>query len=422
MLSHGANGVSHGAWLLGKTVLVGVVGGVLFGIAVSFALRRFWLPDHLHGVASLGSVLILFAVSDALAHESGLIAVTIFGLWMTNQNGLDIEHIIEFKENLTTLLIGCLFILLASRVEVATLSDVGWAGLWFVLALILLVRPISVFFSLVGSGLDYREQALVAALAPRGIVAAAVSSVFALRMEQMGAEGSTELTLVTFMAIIATVGVYGLSASPIARLLKLSDPNRNGLMIAGADDWVIAFASEIKRTGCRVMLIDTNYRKITKAKLAQLEGVCANVMNEHVFERLSLAGIGRFLAMTQNDQVNSLAVRECRSIFGRSNTYQLTFKTDTVRGMTRNMMGRELFGRELTYSRISELVDSGMEFKTTKLSAEFSYADFRNKYETAYVLAILNERGELAIITGDSTPEPAPRQTLITLAGPEITA
>jgi CPA1 family monovalent cation:H+ antiporter len=418
MIDAAGSELGHGIWLLGKTVLVGVAGGVAFGAAVSFALRRFLLPDHLHGVVSLASVLILFAVCDAAAHESGLIAVTIFGLWMTNQNGLDIEHIIEFKENLTTLLIGCLFILLASRIELSTLAEVAWPGLWFVLALIVVVRPLSVFLSLPRSGLEFREQVFVAALAPRGIVAAAVSSVFALRMEQtVGVDipGAGTLTSITFMAIIATVSVYGLLASPIAKALDLSDPNRNGLLIAGADDWVIAFAKEVKQAGCRVLLIDTNYRKVTKAKLAELEAVCANVMNEHLFERLSLAGIGRFLAMTENDQVNSLAVRECRTLFGRPHTYQLTFKTDTVRGMTRNMMGRELFSRELTFDQIADLFEHGLAFKTTGLSEEFSYADFLNEYEAVHVLAVLNERGELSIVTSEMTPEPAAGHTVIAL-------
>ena len=79
-------------------------------------------------------------------------------------------------------------------------------------------------------------------------------------MGQINVEEADKLTLITFMAIIGTVAVYGLLAAPIANALKLSDPNRNGLLIAGADDWVIAFAKEVKRTGSRVVLIDTNYR------------------------------------------------------------------------------------------------------------------------------------------------------------------
>ena len=128
--------------------------------------------------------MLLFAVSNLLAHESGLITVTVLGIWLTNQRDFDIEHIIEFKENLRTLLIGCLFIVLGSRVDVADVIAIGWPGLFFVALLILAVRPLSVLISLLGSPLNLREQIFIAGMAPRGIVAAAVSSVFALEIER----------------------------------------------------------------------------------------------------------------------------------------------------------------------------------------------------------------------------------------------
>jgi CPA1 family monovalent cation:H+ antiporter len=422
MLNPGQESFAQGALLLSKTIAVGVIGGVLVGLLAAAVLKRFLLPDRLHGVATLGSVLLLFAACDSVAHESGLIAVTILGVWMTNQSDLDIEHIIEFKENLRTLLIGCLFIVLASRIDITLLGEVGWPGLLFVAVLILVVRPLSVFASLLGSDLDYREQCFVAAMAPRGIVAAAVSSVFALRMEQSDATnlvGTEQLTLVTFLVIIGTVAVYGLCASPLARWLGLSNPSRDGALILGADDWVIGFATELERAGVKVLLIDTNYRKVTKAKLANIDAVCANIMNEHARSELPLSGIGHFLALTQNDHVNTLAVRECRSLFGRSNAYQLTFKTDSPRGMTRNMMGRELFAEDLTYSRLAELVAGGMEFKTTTVSDEFTYADFQTHYQQARPLALVGEGGVLTVITADMTVAPEAETVVIALVWPD---
>ncbi|MEO1615357.1 MAG: sodium:proton antiporter [Planctomycetota bacterium] len=414
----GQDGFYQGALLLIKTVAVGTFGGIACGILMSYTIKRFLMPDHLHGVGALGCAVLLFALCDSSAHESGLIAVTIFGVWLTNQRDLDIEHIIEFKEHLTTLLIGCLFILLASRIELSILAEIAIPGSLFLLVLILLIRPVSVFVSLLGSGLNWNEQAFIAALAPRGIVAAAVSSVFALELEQTGeiqVAGADQLATVTFLVIIGTVTVYGLLASPIARLLGLSDPNRNGVLIAGADGWVVQFATQLKNVGCRVLLIDTNYRKVTQARLAHLDAVCANIMNEHAREELMLSGIGHFVAMTQNDHVNSLAIRECRSMFGRSHTYQLTFKTDSRRGMTRNMMGRELFSKDLKYSRILEMFEEGMEFKTTRLSDEFQFEDFQTQYEQVFPLAAVDSDGKLTFVTSDNAFKPSTDQTVIAL-------
>ncbi|QEG01732.1 K(+)/H(+) antiporter NhaP [Stieleria maiorica] len=421
LLHPGQANLGQGAMLLGWTVLVGTVLGAAGGLLLTYGIRRYLIPDHLHGVVALTTALLLFAVSDHFAHESGLITVTVLGIWLTNQHNFDIEHIIEFQEHLRTLLIGCLFIVLGSRVDISAVGQVGWSGLLFVAVLILVVRPASVFLSLLGSGLNLREQAFIATLAPRGIVAAAVSSIFALRIEQtakINVADADQLATITFIVIVGTVAVYGLLASPIARWLGLSDPNRNGLLIAGADDWVIRLAMELKKVGCPVVMIDTNYRKVTKAKLEGLEAICANLMNEHAREELPLSGIGHMLAMTPNDEVNSLAVRECRSIFGRANTYQLTFKSENPRGMTRHLMGRELFEPGLTHTRINQLFAAGFEFKTTAISDEFTFKDFQELYSEQYVLAILTEKKSLEIITTDEPAAPAAGDTLLALVNP----
>ncbi|QDV42733.1 K(+)/H(+) antiporter NhaP2 [Stieleria neptunia] len=428
LLHPGQADVGHGVMLLGWTVLVGAVLGAAGGWGLTQGIRRYMIPDHLHGVVSLTTALLLFAVSDHFAHESGLITVTVLGIWLTNQHEFDIEHIIEFKENLRTLLIGCLFIVLGSRVDITAVGQVGWSGLLFVALLIVLVRPLSVFVALLGSGLNFREQTFIAMLAPRGIVAAAVSSIFALRIEQTAEielAGADQLAIITFLVIISTVAFYGLLASPIAQALGLSDPNRNGVLIAGADEWVIRFALEVKKAGCPVVMIDTNYRKVTKAKLEGLEAVCANIMNEHARDEISLSGIGHMLAMTPNDEVNSLAVRECRSVFGRAKTYQLTFKSENPRGMTRHLMGRELFDTTLTHSRISQLVAQGFEFKTTAISDEFTFQDFQNLYAEQYVLAIIadktsqnSERMTLKLVTTDDDANPEPGDAVLALVNP----
>ena len=180
LVHSGEASVGSAVTMLLQTAAIGTSLGVIGGFLLTQAFRRFWVPDHLHGVGALAVGLLLFAISNHFAHESGLIAVTVVGLWLANQHHFEIEHIVEFKENLRTLLIGCLFVVLGSRVDLAEIAELGMPGLGFLAVLILLVRPVSVFVSLLGSKLNYRERAFIAGLAPRGIVAAAVSSVFAL--------------------------------------------------------------------------------------------------------------------------------------------------------------------------------------------------------------------------------------------------
>ena len=424
LLAHGGeSSFGPAVTLLIKVAAVGIIMGLVGGIVLATALRKFMVPDSLHGVFTLAVSLLLFAISDHLAHESGLITVTVLGIWLTNQRDIDIEHIVEFKENLRTLLIGCLFIVLGSRVELAEVAAIGGPGLMFVGILILIVRPLSTYVSLLGSPLNLREQTFVACMAPRGIVAAAVSSVFALRMEQEAAAtefaGADQLATVTFLVIVGTVAVYGLTASPIARWLGLADINRNGILIAGAEAWIRDLALELQKQKVPVLLVDTNYNKIAQARIAGLDAVCANILNEHVLQDLELDGIGQMMAMTQNDEVNSLAIRECKTLFDRAHLYQLSFNTQNQhhrRGLTQNLMGRELIAKGMTFSKLRELHELGAVFKRTPLTDEFTYEDYLQRYQDAPILfCVVKEDGTLLINTVDDPLEPAPGQTILAL-------
>lgn len=411
------------ALMLLKTALLGIALGVAGGYLLTTAFRRFWMPDHLHGVCTLAVGLLLFAISNTFAHESGLITVTVLGLWLTNQHHFDIEHIVEFKENLRTLLIGCLFIVLGSRVDLADVAAVGWPGLWFLVILIVLIRPISVFVSLIGTQLNWREKAFIAGLAPRGIVAAAVSSVFALELERsagtVAIPGADQLATVTFLVIVGTVAVYGIAAAPLAKFLQLADQKTNGVLVVGAEAWVRDFALELKRCGLPVVLVDTNYNKVAKANIAGLDGVCANILNEAARGELPLAGIGKILAMTPNDEVNSLAIRECRAMFGRAGAYQLTFRTENAhvrRGMNKHLMGRELFGEGLTFTKLRDMHALGATFKTTTLTEEFSYADFQEKYqEGSTLIGVIREDKTFDLNTVNAPLKPVAGQTIIAM-------
>ena len=410
------------AGMLLDTVVVGAALGIAGGVVLAIGLRKYLIPDHLQGVCALALGLVVFAVSNLLATESGLIAVTVLGIWLTNQSGVDIEHIIEFKENLRTLLIGCLFIVLGSRIDLADVTAIGWPGLFFLLSLIVIVRPVSVFLALWRSPLDIREQAFIAGLAPRGIVAAAVSSVFALEIErhrELTIPGADQLATVTFLVIVGTVAIYGLAASPLARWLGLADEKTSGILFAGADAWVRDLASELQRSGIPVILVDTNFNKIAQARLAGLDAECANILNEHARDEISLSGIGKMLAVTQNDEVNSLAVRECRALFDRANLYQLSFRPDNQhfrRGLTTNLMGRELFGKGVTFSQIEKSHEEGARFKSTPLTDEFTFDDYLERYQDGLTLmAVVQSDGSLVLNTVDSPLVPTPGQTVVSL-------
>lgn len=410
---------------LALTVLVGVVAGVAAFLFILELLRRHWIPDYLQNGFSLAVVLVSFAVSNVLAHESGLITVTLLGILLANQKTVSIRHIVEFKENLRTLLIGSLFIVLSSRLSIADLRSVGWQGLVFLAALLVVVRPVTVALSTFRTKLTGRERIVLGWLAPRGIVAAAVSSLFAIGLAQsdaVSAETKAQAELlapIVFLVIVGTVAVYGLTVGPLARWLGLATPNPQGIIFGGAGPFVRQLAKAIQDEDFPVLLVDTNYRNLSAARMAGLPTCDASILSEYVLEEVELGGIGRLMALTANDEVNALAGREFIEHFGRANVYQVVpvaGATERREKISQHHQARLLFAQEATVGELNARVSGGATIKKTKLTEEFGWDQFREMYGAhAMLLCAVEGSSQLLINTVDQPLKPKQGQTLISL-------
>jgi NhaP-type Na+/H+ or K+/H+ antiporter len=298
---------------LGLTLVVGLAIGGAFALAALELLRRFWVPDFLQNPLLLMLVVGAFAASNLAQPESGLLTVTLMGVVLANQSSVPVKHIIEFKENLRVLLIAALFILLAARVAPSDFTALGWRGPLFVAFLVLVVRPLSVFAATLGTSLQPKERVFLAWLAPRGIVAASVASVFALRMGETGAG----LVPATFLVIVGTVAVYGLTAAPLARRLGLSNPNPQGILFASAHAGARAIAKAVRAAGFPVLLVDNNRGNATAARLEGLPSAFTSILSEDALDGAPQSGLGRLLALTpERARRPSLprGVRPCRGV------------------------------------------------------------------------------------------------------------
>jgi len=413
------------------TVVIGSVLGVIAGFTITTLFRRYLAPDFLQGVVVLSSALAVFTLSDFFQRESGLVTVTVFGVYLANQKAVSMRHVVQFKEHLVVLLISCLFIVLGSRIQPAQFIELGFAGIAFLVALVVVVRPVSIFIATAYSGLNWREKTFLALMAPRGIVAAAVSSIFALDIielagghEQLAplAVDAARLGPLTFLVIAGTVALYGLAAAPVARFLELADPDPQGLLIAGGDDWARQIAAAVQEEGISVLIVDTSYPNIAAARMQGLPAECISILSEHLHEEVEMPGIGRLLAMTRNDQVNSLAVREFIHHFGRENTYQLT-PWDAGSGPREStpahLRGRQLFDETLTYHSLENQLGSEAELMSvtsTPLTDVFDFEAFTSHYDgRATVLFTIDEKRRLAVSTVDEPLTPIAGQTVIAL-------
>ena len=227
-------------------------------------------------------------------------------------------------------------------------------------------------------------------MAPRGIVAAAVSSIFAIELAVNGYPDAERLIPLTFIVIIATVTLYGISAVPLARLLKLSEPNPQGVLIVGAHRWARRLGKIIKDLGFRTLLVDSNPNNIESARGGQLEAVLANVLSEDIIDDLNLQGIGKLFAVTPNDEVNALAALHFTELFGRAEVYQLPYKKKELsddQRVSRHLRGRCLFHTTMTYEKINEAFNANARIEIIRFENESDLEKFNSNKMLPLVLA-----------------------------------
>jgi NhaP-type Na+/H+ or K+/H+ antiporter len=403
-----------------QTLVIGLVGGVLFAGIIILLFRRYWVADHLQNSMTLLMVVAALALSNLLQPEAGLLTVTVMGVVLANQNLVPIKHIVDFKENLQVLLIGTLFIVLASRLQLNEISPVvSWQGLAFVLILIVVARPLSVLLSTWRSDLNFKERIFLSWMAPRGIVAAAVASIFAFELAGTGHAGAEQLVSLTFLVIVATVAFYGLTAGPVAQRLGLSERNPQGVLFVGANRLSRTLAIILNEHGFRTALVDSDPQNVAASKKVGLPAIHGDALSEAILDELNLGGIGRMMATTTNNEVNSLAVLQFREVFGRAGVYQIATNNmaNGQETIAQHLRGRILFGSTITCSQIQRRLEKGATIQVTELTEDFDYLSYQSLYNNQAVpLLLITDNRKLTIYTDDLQPLPRAGQTLISLA------
>jgi len=417
-------GVPVVAWGVFKAIFLGGLAGLVGAALIIILLKKFLIPDFLQNPFSLMIVVVVYGVSNHFQAESGLLAVTLMGITLANQKYVPIKHIIDFKENLRVLIISSLFIILAARITSDQLALFNARNWLFVAGLILVVRPLAVLASTLGSSLKRNERLFLCWMAPRGIVAAAVSSVFAIKLIDAGYLESSSIVPLTFQVIIGTVAVYGLTAKPVARKLKVAVPNPQGILFAGAQPFVRELATILEEQNFRTLLVDTNRTNVRAARRAGLKAVYGNILSENLLAELDLEGIGKLFAMTPNDEVNSLSSLHFLDVFGQSEVYQLTVEangnSNGADTMPSYMRGRLLFDERADYDYLMNRRLAGSVVKRTTMTEQYGLEDLIKRYgDSVLPLLVITDSGELRVFTVDAEPSIKPGSVLISIIDPE---
>lgn len=351
------------AIILAKLVGTGLLLGVTAGWATENVLRRYLVPDFLKNVLTLMFVVIVFALSETIQHESGLLAVTVMGIWLANAKGLHVHEILHFKENLTLLLISTLFILLAARLDLGNLPFFVGGVLILILVTQFIIRPINVWLCTLGSDLTKRERLFIAWIAPRGIVAAAVSSLFALRMEEVGMPQTEYLVPLTFSLIIGTVVIQSFTAKPLADKLGISNPEPNGVLIHGVNGVSLSLAVALRTHSVKVQFSDASWSNVRRARQSGFEAYHGNPTSGHAEENLDLQGIGKLFSLSSNRDSNALTTIHFRTEFGSNAVYTLESASDDDAFERFDPANRHranaLFDDTLSYASLKRQVENG---------------------------------------------------------------
>ena len=393
--------ISHIAFVFMQTILVGGLIGAIPAYLLGLLLRHYIIPEYLHNVATLAVVFTVFSISNWLSEESGLLAVTVMGIWLGNMKKVPVDKILNFKESLSILLISGLFIILAARLDFNQFQQLGWSAVLLFLFIQFIARPAKVFISTLGSKLTWQEKIMISWIGPRGIVAAAVSALFALRLQETGHQDAILLVPLAFSIIFYTVIVQGLTAKWLAQRLEVALPNNTGFLIIGANIVARTIAKALQDNDFKTIITGSNWENIKIARMEGLNSYYGNAMSLHADRNLDLIGIGTLLACSPQGDYNILAGKHYSAEFGDNQVY--TLLTDITDNSSRSSVQHDhhqLFNQDITFSKLASLISQGATVKHTTLSESFNYTDYQNQYgKRAIPLFAFNEKRQLAFFT-----------------------
>lgn len=416
----GHGGVDHAFIMFAKTLAIGLLTGAAAAWLLGSLISKHLLPEYLHNVLALTLVIGAYVIANAISEESGLLTVTVMGIWLANMKGINIEDILSFKEDLTILLVSALFIILAARIDFEQLQALGWSGVILFFALQFIVRPSKIFVSTIGSSLNWRERFMLGWVAPRGIVAAAVSAIFALKLQAIDYPNADLLVPLTFAMIIGTVIFQSATARYLACLLKVSEPEPHGFLIVGANPLGIAIGKALQAENLRVLIADSNWEKASDARMAGLDTYYGDITSEHADRHLDFVGLGRLLALSYREEINRLSTLRFQREFSKQHVFRICNRPkSTSLSAEDDNPNACLFGKKHDYAHLMQALSNGASIRKTRLSNEFTYQDYLTQSgDNVIPLFMKSPKGRLHILTEKHKPKPTSGWEIIGFVSP----
>lgn len=372
-----------------SAIFSGFFVGVIFSFFIYQSIKRKLMPAFLRNVVILGMVVLAFSFADFLHKESGLFAVTLMGVILSNVKLGEIRHVLHFKEDISRILISVLFIMLSSRMEISDFEMLGTDS-WIVFAiLIFVIRPLAVFGCSFQSALSFKEKLFISWISPRGIVAAGVASIFSIRLLENpnsdilnAAEREAALYLLplTFMVILGTVLLQGLTAKLVASILGVRKERPNGVLFVGANDSALYIAHYLQSVGIPVMMSDTSGSAIREARALHLPVFEGSLLVEGALDDAGadLSEYGQVWAMTSSAEINVLACNILKQEFGRQDVFRYVTKKE-LQMKTLHRPDNILFGGKVDFISLTKRLRENPLLQDKEFKSEKSFKEFMAK-------------------------------------------
>jgi NhaP-type Na+/H+ or K+/H+ antiporter len=386
---------------------VGLVGG-LVGTVLLFLVRRLRLDEILGTSAQLALVVGVAAACDVVRADTGLISAIVMGLAVGNSARFDVPARRPFFETLIQLVLGLLFISISATVTPDSLHHLVLPTLGLVAVLVLVTRPLVVALATLRTDLTPRERGFVGWMAPRGIVAAATASTFSAALIEKNMAGATKILPVTFLVIVMTVLIYGLTARPVAQRLGVLRPKRARPLLVGDEPWVVDLGQTMRSAGLDVLMWAGREEQRIRILLAGLELAPGELLAAATGRGAQLEGITCVLLVTGDDDFNALAATVLQPSFDGP-VYRLHPPRHDVGVVAPYTGGETLFGADLSRQVLAERWVSGASLQVAPAAAELAPGND--------LLFVVSSGGRLACVTEKSRPHPRPDDSVI-LLGP----
>ena len=343
--------------------------GFTVGKGLALMIERGHIAEFLKGPTILGVALVCYLAGNVLQKEAGLAAVTVLGVTLANTGLADIDQVRRLKEYVTVVLVSGVFIVLSASLERDMLAGLGWETAAFVAAIVLVVRPASVFLATLWTPLGWRQRVLIGWVAPRGIVAVSMAGLLGAILVNRGFDDGARLVPLTFAVVIATVVLHGFTIRPLGRYLGLAAGPEHGVLIVGAESWALGFGRTLNELGIPVVVADANAAHLEAARESELETFEGEILSDLAEHSLEFNRFEHVLAATDDDVYNALVCTQLAAEFGRRNTFQLAGHETGAAGagqVRTSARGLVLMAPGLDADTLEERLLQGWGFATRK--------------------------------------------------------